>query len=94
VGAPLLAYGVLVVPLCAYFVAQLTAGIAMVHAEQGWFVVGLGRNGVEYSVLLVVCLVAIATTGAWGPPDHRSDDPDSLDGAPDWRSHQPPRREG
>jgi putative oxidoreductase len=26
----------------------------------GWFVVGLGRNGMEYSVLLIVCLLAVA----------------------------------
>jgi putative oxidoreductase len=32
----------------------------MVHASNGWFVVGAGRNGVEYSVLLLCCLTAIA----------------------------------
>ena len=25
----------------------------------GWFVVGLGRNGMEYSVLIIACLVAV-----------------------------------
>ena len=32
----------------------------MVHAKAGWFVVGAGRNGMEYSVLLIVCLLALA----------------------------------
>ena len=34
-------------------------GIAMVHAREGWFVVGAGRNGAEYSVLLIVCLLCV-----------------------------------
>jgi putative oxidoreductase len=31
----------------------------MVHAPEGWFVVGLGRNGAEYSVLLIACLMCV-----------------------------------
>jgi len=34
-------------------------GIALVHAPAGWFVVGLGRNGMEYSILLIICLAAV-----------------------------------
>jgi putative oxidoreductase len=60
VGAPSLAAGLLVVPLCAWFAAELLAGILMVHGKEGWFVVGGGRNGMEYSVLLIVCLAAVA----------------------------------
>jgi putative oxidoreductase len=45
-------------------IAILGAGIAMVHAREGWFVVGGGRNGVEYSVLLIACLSAL-TWDAW-----------------------------
>jgi putative oxidoreductase len=61
VGTPLLAWGrhtlvLLLVP--AYVVVYLT-GIALVHAPAGWFVVGLGRNGMEYSVLLVACLLLV-----------------------------------
>ena len=59
VGTPLLAAGKFVVPIAGYFIFQLTLGIAMVHAKEGWFVVGLGRNGVEYSVLLITCLVVL-----------------------------------
>lgn len=41
------------------FAVILTAGIVMVHAREGWWVVGAGRNGVEYSVLLLVCLAVL-----------------------------------
>ena len=34
----------------------------MVHAPNGWFVVGAGRNGAEYSVLIIASLVAVALT--------------------------------
>jgi putative oxidoreductase len=37
----------------------LLGGIALVHAPEGWFVVGRGRNGVEYSVLLITCLACV-----------------------------------
>lgn len=40
----------------------LIGGIVMVHAREGWFVVGGGRNGVEYSVLLLVCLIVLFMT--------------------------------
>jgi len=62
VGGALLVAGRLVVPLCAWFALQLTAGAVLVHLPAGWFVVGAGRNGMEYAVLLVVLLVAVA----WG----------------------------
>lgn len=38
----------------------LTLGMILVHMPAGWFVVGGGRNGVEYSVLLIVALLGIA----------------------------------
>lgn len=46
--------------LCAVFAAIYTAGIVLVHASEGWFVVGLGRNGMEYSVLLISSLLLVA----------------------------------
>jgi len=60
VGTPLLAMRKWVFPLAISYSAIYTAGIVMVHAKAGWFVVGLGRNGMEYSVLLIVCLLAMA----------------------------------
>ena len=38
----------------------LVAGIIMIHAAEGWFVVGGGRNGAEFSVLLISALVYLA----------------------------------
>jgi putative oxidoreductase len=34
-------------------------GIILVHFKEGWFVVGGGRNGVEYNFLLIVVLMTI-----------------------------------
>jgi len=64
VGAPLLAVGVGVVPLALLFSAELVAGIVLVHRHAGWFVVGGGRNGVEYSLCLILALVACALSEA------------------------------
>ena len=60
IGGTALALGRFVRPLCLYFIAQLAMGIVLVHAAEGWFVVGAGRNGVEYSVLLIFVLGAVA----------------------------------
>lgn len=59
IGTPFLALGKLVVYLCPVYAAIYVMGIILVHAPEGWFVVGLGRNGMEYSVLLVVCLLSV-----------------------------------
>ncbi|RZJ49597.1 MAG: DoxX family protein [Flavobacterium sp.] len=37
----------------------LIMGIVLVHFKEGWFVVGGGRNGMEYNFLLICVLVAI-----------------------------------
>jgi len=55
-----LLFGRFVLPACAGFAVILVSGIVMVHGASGWFVVGGGRNGVEFSVLLLACLGAIA----------------------------------
>jgi putative oxidoreductase len=67
-GGLLLAAGYGVRPLCAWFGAELVSGIVMVHGKEGWFVVGGGRNGMEYSVLIVACLLVVALTH---PAAHR-----------------------
>jgi putative oxidoreductase len=58
-ATPLLAAGRFVTPIAAYLAFQLLLGIALLHRHEGWFVVGGGRNGMEYSVLLVLCLAVI-----------------------------------
>ncbi len=37
----------------------LLAGIFTVHFKEGWFVVGGGRNGMEFSFVLIIMLLAI-----------------------------------
>ncbi len=37
----------------------LVAGIIMIHLHEGWFVVGGGRNGVEFNFLLIMALLSI-----------------------------------
>lgn len=37
----------------------LIAGIVMVHYKEGWFVVGGGRNGVEFNFLLIAVLLTL-----------------------------------
>ena len=58
-GTPLLALGRFVPALTAGYAAIYAVGIVLVHAPAGWFVVGLGRNGAEYSVLLIVALLCV-----------------------------------
>jgi putative oxidoreductase len=58
-GTPFFAAGRLVAPLALVYSLIYTIGIVMVHAKAGWFVVGRGRNGAEYSVLLIVCLLCV-----------------------------------
>src|SRR6187402_418914 len=37
----------------------LIMGIVMVHFKEGWFVVGGGRNGVEFNFLMIFVLLTI-----------------------------------
>lgn len=44
--------------LSVFFCLELLMGIILVHGPEGWFVVGHGRNGAEYNVLLIICFVS------------------------------------
>lgn len=46
-------------PASIMIIFILAMGIVFVHFKEGWFVVGGGRNGVEYNLLLIVVLVYI-----------------------------------
>ena len=59
-GGIALATGLFVRSLALWFMVQLAAGIYLIHARAGWFVVGAGRNGAEFSALLIICLAAVA----------------------------------
>ena len=65
IAAPLLAWGRWVTPIALVFSVIYACGLWLVHAPAGWFVVGLGRNGMEYSVLILACLLA----NAWAHRD-------------------------
>lgn len=58
-GTPVFAFGGFVPALSVVYSCIYAVGIAMVHAPAGWFVVGKGRNGAEFSVLLIVCLLCV-----------------------------------
>jgi putative oxidoreductase len=59
-GSIVLASGYYVSILALLFAVHLFAGILLVHLKDGWFVVGAGRNGAEYSVLLIAVFLSIA----------------------------------
>lgn len=48
-----------VVPSCILNLIVLIIGVFYIHMSSGWFVVGAGRNGVEYSLTLIACLSGI-----------------------------------
>jgi len=37
----------------------MVMGIILVHFKEGWFVVGGGRNGMEYNFLIIMVLIAL-----------------------------------
>ena len=47
--------------VAAFFtIPILVAGIIMIHGAEGWYVVGAGRNGAEFNVLLISVLAYLA----------------------------------
>lgn len=59
IGSVLLAAGFYTHIIAALFILELLTGVFLIHWREGWFVVGAGRNGIEYSVLLITCLAVI-----------------------------------
>lgn len=60
VASVLLAAGFYAWIIALIFAGHLIVGIFLVHSKDGWFVVGHGRNGMEFSVLLIASFLAIA----------------------------------
>ena len=48
------------VPVCAALTIIYSTGIILFHRHNGFFVVGPGTGGWEYSALLITCLVVTA----------------------------------
>jgi len=63
-GGLLMAAGFLKKWIAAVFMIELITGIILVHADNGWFVVGYQSGGMEYSVLLILVLLVIAAKGS------------------------------
>jgi len=60
VGSAALAVGYYAYIIALVFALELAVGIYLVHSKSGWFVVGAGTGGMEYSMLLIVCFLVIA----------------------------------
>ncbi len=59
IAAILLLINKFVKPAAVVTIFVLIMGIIMIHFKEGWFVVGGGRNGVEFNFLLIFVLLAI-----------------------------------
>jgi putative oxidoreductase len=66
IAAPALAAGLLRPLLATGFAAIYATGMILVHLPFGWFVVGAGRNGMEYSALLILCFLIVGWTRRGG----------------------------
>lgn len=59
ISGALMALGIQV-KLCVLFhTIVILMGIVLVHGPQGWFTVGMGTGGVEYSLLILAVLALI-----------------------------------
>ncbi len=59
IAAILLLANKFIKPAAIVTILILIVGIFMVHFQEGWYVVGGGRNGVEFNFLLIFVLLAI-----------------------------------
>lgn len=62
-GGLLLLVGLLVTPIALLFCIEMIFGIILVHAANGWYVIGPGTGGVEFNVLLIASLLALVFAG-------------------------------
>ncbi|MGC4040159.1 MAG: DoxX family protein [Flavobacterium sp.] len=59
IAAILLLINKFIKPAAVITIFVLVMGIIMVHFKEGWFVVGGGRNGMEFNFILIFVLLAI-----------------------------------
>lgn len=62
-GGVALIAGLLVVPAAGLLAIHMLMGIILVHAPNGFYVVGPGTGGVEFSLLLVAALTTLLLAG-------------------------------
>jgi putative oxidoreductase len=61
IGSLLLTFGYFTKWLSAAFILMLIIGIVLIHASLGWFVGEHGTGGSEYSFILIIALIVIAS---------------------------------
>lgn len=64
IGGLLLIFRKYVPVICAGEIIILVTGIILVHAPNGWFVVGKTLGGMEYSVVLILVLLSLIVAEA------------------------------
>ncbi|MGG7469721.1 DoxX family protein [Chryseobacterium arthrosphaerae] len=57
ISAPALWWDRFIKPAAVCNILIMVFGVYYVHWENGWFVVGGGRNGVEFNFLLIFCFL-------------------------------------
>lgn len=62
-GGIALLIGSFVTPVAMLLSAHMLAGIVLVHAANGFYVIGEGHDGVEFSLLLIAALLALVFCG-------------------------------
>lgn len=62
-GGLLLLVGLLVTPIALLLSIEMACGIVLVHAANGWYVIGPGTGGVEFNVLLIASLLTLVFAG-------------------------------
>ncbi|MFB6241042.1 MAG: DoxX family protein [Gemmatimonadota bacterium] len=62
-GGIALVIGFLVTPLALLFSIHMLTGIVLVHAANGFYVIGPGQGGIEFNLLLIAGLLALVLAG-------------------------------
>lgn len=62
-GGLLLLLGWLVTPAALLLAVHMFTGIVLVHAANGFYVVGPGQGGIEFNLLLIASLLAMIFCG-------------------------------
>lgn len=63
-GGLALIVGLLVAPVAVLLALHMLTGIVLVHAANGFYVVGPGQGGVEFNLLLIAGLLALIFAGS------------------------------
>jgi len=59
-GVLLIALGLFVRPMCAILILIFATGVVLIHWQLGFFILGPGEGGWEFSALLIACFGAVA----------------------------------